>query len=157
MRQPKQKQFAPQISLQRLSSKSTNLQSLIRQAAQRRSLEDILNETLPAAFKEKFQLNSFSNGLLVLTCSSAAVMTKFRFSQDQFLSMLNAKIHPEKATHIRIKIRPAGSFQKKNAAKAMHQQKPLSKKNAQILLEEAEHTDDTKLKNILLQLAKRTD
>lgn len=157
MRQPKQQQFAPKISLKRLSAKSNNLQSLIKQAANRKSLEELFNETLPAAFKGKFQINSFNQGKLVLTCSSAALMTKFRFSQDQVISMLNAKIHPEKIAHINIKVRPRSSYSKENAKKPVDPQQHLSKKNAQILLEEAEHTDDIKLKEILRQLARHTE
>jgi hypothetical protein len=157
MRQPKQQQFAPKISLKRLTAKSNNLQSLIKQASERKSLEDILNETLPAAFKGKFMLNSFSQGVLILTCPSAALMTKFRFSQDQFLAMLNAKIHPEKVTQIKVKVRPHHMQPQKSAKNTTQAQNRLSKKNAQILLEEAEHTDDLKLKEVLLQLAKHSD
>ncbi len=157
MRQPKQQQFAPKISLKRLSTKSNNLQTLIKQAANRKSLEALFNETLPTSFKGKFQINSFDQGTLILTCTSAALMTKFRFSQDQVLSMLNAKIHPEKVAHLTIKVRPRGGHSKEKAKKPIATAKYLSKKNAQILLEEAEHTDDLKLKEILRQLARHSD
>lgn len=157
MRQPKQRQFAPLISLKRLSAKSNNLQSLIKQASERKSIEDVLNETMPTPFKGKFQINSSTQGVLVLTCSSAALMTKFRFSQDKFLSMLNAKIHPEKITQIKIKVRPQSSSTKKTSENITSPSAHLSKKNAQLLLEEAEHTDDLKLKEVLLQLARHSD
>ncbi|KZZ33092.1 DciA family protein, partial [Oleiphilus sp. HI0117] len=157
MRQPKQQKFAPKISLKRLSAKSNNLQSLIKQAASRKSLEVLFDETLPSAFKGKFQINAFSQGRLTLTCSSAALMTKFRFSQEQVISMLNAKIHPERIEQIKIKVRPKGAFSNKAPIDTPSTPKHLSKKNAQILREEAEHTDDLKLKKILLQLARHTD
>jgi hypothetical protein len=124
----------------------------MKQATAKQSLEELINETLPSTFKGQFKLNTFSQGVLIMTCASAALMTKFRFSQDQFLSMLNARIHPQHVKQIKIKIRPTGLSRNEKAQQA-NTQKKLSKKNAQILLEEAEHTDDLRLKEVLSKLA----
>ena len=156
MRQPKQEQFSPKISLRKLSAKSFNLQTLIKQAASRKSLEDVFNDSLPEPFQNKFQINSFEQGLLILTCQSAALMTKFRFFQNQILESLNKKV--QDISSIKIKIRPVSSTNRTNKKLSLpNSQQHLSKKNAQILIEEAEHTNDVKLKEILIQLAKHGD
>ncbi len=158
MRQPKQQPFAPKISLKKLSNKSYNLQSLIKQASKRKTLEQRFNESLPALFRGKFQVNTLNNGALTLTCQSAALMTKFRFSQTKTINAFN-QANPEQTIRtIKIKVRPTNiSSGTQTKAATNKQQKQLSKKNAQILQEEAEHTDDVKLKEILLQLAKHGD
>lgn len=85
-------------------------------------------------------------------------MTKFRFSQTKVIEAFNQANPEQTITTIKIKVRPTNtaSVTQKKAATKQHP-KQLSKKNAQILQEEAEHTDDVKLKEILLQLAKHGD
>lgn len=79
-------------------------------------------------------------------------MTKFRLVQDQVIGNLNTLISPKKVSKIQIKIRPNINTNKKKA-KLPPPQRSISKKNAQILLEEAEHTEDQDLRNILTKLA----
>lgn len=156
MRQPKQKALAPLLSLQKLSQKSNSIASLIQLANNRQSLDDSLNQCLPDPLKGHFKANSIHEQTLTLTCSSAKFMTRFRFIQDDILSKLNTLITPNKVQMIQIKVRPNIQFkpeQIKPKAIARH----LSKKNAQILLEEAEHTEDQNLKNILTSLAKHAE
>lgn len=156
MRQPKQRQLAPLISLKKLSNRSQTIRSLIKQAETRTSFEEVLDDVLPPVFKGKFQILSTEGGTLTLSCPSASLMTKFRFSLNTILNDLNTRISPRRISNIRIKIRPStlGQNQKKKPKTKKH---TISKKNAQILKEEAEHTDDEKLKDVLLRLAEHSE
>tara|TARA_R110001599_G_scaffold59056_2_gene163712 strand:- start:1690 stop:2163 length:474 start_codon:yes stop_codon:yes gene_type:complete len=156
MRQPKQKALAPLLSLQKLSRKSNSIASLIQLANSRQTLDDLLNQCLPDLLKGHFKVNSINEQTLILTCSSAKLMTRLRFIQDDILSKLSTLIAPNKVDMLQIKVRPniqAKPEQTKPKAIPRH----ISKKNAQILLEEAEHTEDQNLKNILTSLAKHAD
>tara|TARA_R110002167_G_scaffold295648_1_gene500139 strand:+ start:481 stop:954 length:474 start_codon:yes stop_codon:yes gene_type:complete len=156
MRQPKQKALAPLLSLQKLSRESSSIASLIKLANSRQSLDDSLNRCLPAPLKGHFKVNDINNQILTLTCSSAKLMTRFRFMQDDIVSQLNTLIAPKTIHMVQIKVRPNIQFKpEQNKPKAISRH--ISKKNAQILLEEAEHTEDQNLKNILTSLAKHAD
>jgi len=152
MRQPKTSPLAPLISLNRLSQKSFSIANLLKLANNRQSLDTLLDQHLPEIYKGHLKVNSFHDGKLVLTCSSAKLMTRFRFVQDQIIESLNSEILSEKILSIQIKIRPNINS---NAAKPKSEQtqRNISKKNAQILLEEAEHTEDQNLRKILTTLA----
>lgn len=155
MRQPKNQALAPLISLQKLSQQSYSIANLIGLAKQRQSLDDKLNQCLPDLYKTHFKVNQVENSILFLTCDSAKLMTRFRMIQDQTISQLNTLISPQKITSIKIKIRPNSNFDVRQTAKQFHRH--ISKKNAQILIEEAEHTVDQNLKNILTNLAKHAE
>lgn len=153
MRQPKNHAFAPLISVQKLSQKSSDLARLMALAGSRLSIDDLLNQCLPDFFKEQFKINNFENNTLVLTCNSAKLMTRFRFIEDEVMRSLNKKITPQHIQRIKIKIRPNAGHQPQKSSKPTHAARSISKKNAQILLQEAEHTEDKKLKDILISLA----
>tara|TARA_R110001592_G_scaffold140266_5_gene361043 strand:+ start:6778 stop:7251 length:474 start_codon:yes stop_codon:yes gene_type:complete len=156
MRQPKNHALSPLLSLQKLSQKSKSIANLILMANSRQTFDDILNQCLPDPLRGHFKANSIDDNILVLTCTSAKVMTRFRFIQDDVLSKLNIFIAPKKILKIHIKVRP--NIQFKPATKETKKpHRSISKKNAQILLEEAEHTVDQNLKNILTNLAKHAD
>lgn len=156
MRQPKNQTFAPLISLQKLSQRP-ELAKLISQAGSRLSMDTLLNESLPEAFAGQFKINSFEQNTLVLTCNSAKLMTRFRFVEGEVIQSLNKKISPQRVQDIKIKIRPDTSQASSRSPRPVSQTKSLSKKNAQILREEAEHTEDKKLKEILINLSKHAD
>jgi len=111
-------------------------------------------------FKNQFQVNAIEQQTLILTCHSASLMTRFRFKQQDIITQFNQKIRPKHIDNIKIKIRPkqrnTGPDTPHSRNKTQTTQRTISKKNAQILNEEAEHTDDIKLKNILLRLAKHS-
>jgi hypothetical protein len=156
MRQPKQQALAPLLSLQKLSQRSNSIANLIQMAKNRQSLDDILNQCLPDLLKGQFKANGINESTLILTCTSAKLMTRFRFIQDDVLSKLNIFLKPNNIRTIQIKVRP-NTQHKANMKDSKVFQRSISKKNAQILLEEAEHTVDQKLKNILTNLAKHAD
>ena len=156
MRQPKNQAFAPLISLQKLSQRS-DLAKLLSQASSRLSMDTLLNESLPEVFAGQFKINSLEQNTLILTCNSAKLMTRFRFIESDVIDSLNKKITPQRIQSIKIKIRPDASKTSSTTAGNNSPARSLSKKNAQILLEEAEHTEDKKLKEILINLSKHAD
>ena len=164
MRQPKQAKFAPKLNIAKLTNNSFSIRKLLNQANSRISLTDLVNDSVSALFKRKFQVNSLENHQLTLTCQSASLMTRFRFSEEDVKKQLNQRIKPDYVDKIEIKIRPKifNQDHQKNILEnnnteyfnsQVSSQIKLSKKNAQLLLEEAEHTEDQKLKTALLRLA----
>jgi hypothetical protein len=156
MRQPKQKALAPLLSLQKISRKSNSLANLMQLANNRQTLDDLLNQCLPELLKSHFKANSINGQILTLTCSSAKLMTRFRFIQDEVLLKFNSLIAPNTVHTIQIKVRPNMQI-KTETPQPKTIPRHISKKNAQILLEEAEHTEDQNLKNILTSLAKHAE
>ena len=156
MRQPKNKALAPLISLQKLSQKSNSIASLIQMANNRQSLDNTFNQCLPEPLKGHFKANNIKDNTLILTCTSAKLMTRFRFIEDDALLKLNKIIAPKKILIVQIKVRPNIQY-KPASTETKKSHRCISKKNAQILLEEAGHTADQNLKNILTNLAKHAD
>jgi len=148
-RQPKHKQLVQVLNAKRITARSSELNTLLKRASNLQSLSDAFNESVPALFKNKFQVNGIQNNLLILTCQSASLMTRLRFNKNTIITQFNKQIKPNFITDLKVKIRPG---QYKKLAPKVH--RTLSKKNAQILAEEAELTEDKKLKAILIQLAK---
>jgi len=164
MRQTKQTPFSPNIGLQRLTKKSHGLRLLLKQASKRNTLTEIFDSSVASLFVGKFEVNGISDQILTLTCPSAALMTRFQCNKAQVINQINIRIAPQKIQNIKIKVRPRQFIQnlKPNSsdnngriadAPTTQTKNKISKKNAQILHEEAEHTDDIKLRNILNRLA----
>jgi len=151
-RQPKLKQLAQALNAKKITNRSSELRFLLSHANELQTLSDTFNESVPELFKNKFIVNSIQNHTLILTCQSASLMTRLRFNKQAIIDQFNFKIKPNHITDLKIKIRP-GQFNKSNAITT----RVLSKKNAQILKEEAELTEDKKLKAILVQLAKHAE
>ena len=156
MRQPKQHALAPLLNQQRLSQRSKSIANLVQMANSRQTLDNLLDQCLPDILKKQLKANNINESNLILTCNSAKLMTRFRLIQDDVLSKLNKLIAPNKILTVQIKVRPNIQINP-DTTKTKGIQRSISKKNAQILLEEAEHTVDQNLKNILINLAKHAD
>jgi len=150
-RQPKIKQLAPLLNAKKITNASSELSSLLNRASKLQNLSDVFNESVPALFKNKFHVNCIQDNILILTCQSASLMTRLRFNKNTIIDQFNYRIKPNYISDLKIKIRP-GQFKKATPTIT----RTLSKKNAQILTEEAELTEDKKLKAILIQLATHT-
>jgi len=147
-RQPKIKQLAPLLNTKKITKESSELSTLLSRASQLQSLSDAFNESVPPLFKNKFHVNCIQDNILILTCQSASLMTRLRFNKNTIIDQFNYRIKPSSIIDLKVKIRP-GQFKKQAPAIT----RTLSKKNAQILTEEAELTEDKKLKAILIRLA----
>ena len=147
-RQPKIKQLAPLLNAKKITNASSELSSLLNRASKIQNLSEVFNESVPTLFKNKFHVNCIQDNILILTCQSASLMTRLRFNKNTIIEHFNYRIRPNHITDLKIKIRP-GQFKKPTPTFT----RTLSKKNAQILTEEAELTEDKKLKAILIQLA----
>ncbi len=122
-------------------------------ASSRIPLEVTIKEALPEQFKDKLIFTQLHDDMLIFTCHSAKIMTQFRFFQDEVIASLNRTLSPRRIKTIKIKIRPNNLSTPRSKIEV---KRTLSKKNAQILLEEAEHTEDSELKDILITLAKHS-
>lgn len=146
--QPKQKPLAKLLSASNIPGRSRELGSLIKLAEQLQTLDSILNESVPALYKNQFQANGIKNRTLTITCHAASLATRLRVDKQTIIANMNDRLPHSLIQDIHIRIRPA-SF-KNNSGSA---ERTLSKENAQMLLEEAEQVDDKNLKEILVRLA----
>lgn len=122
---------------------------MMSQAGNLLQLNQAFERCLPKAMQGRFQVNSLQHRLLTITCSSATFATRFRLIQPQVMKDLQQQ-HQLQFDKVLIKIRPA-----KFEAKRPGIERKLSKENARLLATEAEHTIDSKLKEILSKLASR--
>lgn len=151
-RQPKHKSLANALSLEKLTSQSGDLENLIQKANQLQQFADIVNQCFPPLFKGKLQINGLNQGTLILTSPSAALATRFRMNQNEVLALLRQRMPRHPVHEIKIRIRPNKVRQEQPKAKPT-----LSKENALILKEEAGHTNDKRLRDVLTKLAMHAD
>lgn len=151
-RQPKRSRLSNAISLDKITSQSGELESLIQKANQLNNFTSIVNDCLPDFLKEKVLVNGLKQNALILTCPSAALATRIRMHQQDILSKLHLAMPRHRVASIKIKIRP-GKFH----SSLPETKRTLSKENAQLLREEAGRTDDLKLRDILTRLADHAD
>jgi len=147
-RQPKIKQLAPLLNATKITNASSELSSLLNRASKLQNLSEAFNESVPTLFKNKFHVICIQDNILILTCQSASLMTRLRFNKNTIIDQFNYRIKPNYISDLKVKIRP-GQFKRTTPITT----RTLSKKNAQILTEEAELTEDKKLKAILIRLA----
>ncbi len=131
-----------------LTKRKTSINRLFRQAQAVIRLEALLNPLLPELLRGKFKVANIQSDALVLITESAALATRFRFSQGEILAILAKTPGFQRIKQIRVKIRPNRHFRPRQK-KALH----ISRENAQLLVEEAGHTQDDNLRKVLLKLA----
>lgn len=151
-RQPKKRQLATALGLEKLTECSSDLSRLLSTANQLSHYDQAFEQILPHFLQGCFHVNSISKSHLVLTCSSATMATRFRMTQKQVIEQLNRQTDLA-IQHVKIKIRP-GNLQ---STEQRQTRRKLSKKNAQLLEKAAEQTEDQKLKLVLQKLAAHGD
>lgn len=151
-RQTRHRPLSDVLEIKTISKYSNELRTLIRQAEKNQSIDSIVEDVLPMMFRGLFRVNSLNQGLLTLTCSSAAMATRFRFEQDSILNLLQIRFGASKVRRIAIRIRPISNSKTKTI-----NNRHISKENAQLLLQEAGRTDDQSLQQVLEKLAGRSE
>jgi hypothetical protein len=151
-RQTRHRPLSDVLELGTITKYSSELRQLIRQAEKNESIDSIVEDVLPIMFRGLFQVTSLAGSTLTLTCSSAALATRFRFEQDSILRLLQARFGASKVRQISIRIRPIS----KSKAR-IENNRSISKQNAQLLLEEAGRTKDPSLQQALEKLARRSE
>ena len=148
-RQPKRRPLAEALSLSKLTECSSDLSRLLTQAENLNRFELIFEQLLPDFLKGQLHINYIDQHGLVITCASATLATRFRMTERQIVERLNRQTGLS-IRKVKLKIRPK-SLQKAN----IETKRTISKRNAQLLESEAGHTQDDKLRQVLLRLAAR--
>lgn len=125
------------------------LNRLFQVARERAEEEERVLGSLPAGLAEKCRYGGFSDGELTLIVPHAALATRLRYQQYEILQILRQDERFRNAWRIRTRIAPPHFHRKADPIK-----RTLSNKNAQLLEEEAGHTKDEGLRDILLKLAR---
>src|SRR5690606_41888204 len=109
-------------------------------------------QTVPSAMPDELlkgtRFVSCQDGELVLSTDTASKATRLRFRQHEIMEALRENELFCFVWKMRIKVAPARFQPRKKAEKA-----PLSKENARLLSEEAGHTKDKALREVLEKLA----
>lgn len=125
------------------------LNRLFQAARERGEEEAQALASLPAGLAEKCRYGGFCDDELTLIVPHAALATRLRYQQYEILQTLRQDERFRNAWRIRTRVAPP-HFQRQ----AEPTKRSLSNKNAQLLEEEAGHTKDEGLRNILLKLAR---
>ncbi|MGO1462032.1 MAG: DciA family protein [Marinobacter sp.] len=124
------------------------LRELMAKANTHSMAEEQVRASLPTALQAGTRFVSCSDGELVLSAESAGKASQIRFRQHEIMENVRENELFRFVWKLKVKVVPP-RFHDKPPAKKI----PLSKENAQLLKEEAGHTKDTKLREILEKLA----
>lgn len=129
---------------------SPALQTLVEQALNHIDLENQVIEALPPHLRKQCRFAQYHDGSLTLVTSSSALAAQIRLYQHEILSTLREQQAIfQFAWSLKVKV----ALDTAPPARAVMRE-PISKKNAQLLEEEARHTDNQALRDVLLRLAR---
>ncbi|WP_372964923.1 DUF721 domain-containing protein [Marinobacter sp.] len=126
----------------------STLKQLIAKAGVHIEAEQIVLSAIPDDLVEGTRFVACQDGELVLSTDTASKATRLRFRQHEIMELLRENELFRFVWKIRIKVVPARFKARKKAEKV-----PLSKENARLLSEEAGHTKDKALREVLEKLA----
>ena len=125
------------------------LNQLFLAASQRGEEEARVLGGLPDLLRNKCRYGGFKDGELTLIVPHSALATQVRYQQYEILQALRKEALFRNAWRIRTRVAPVRTVHSPEPVK-----RSLSDKNARLLEEEAGHTKDEGLKNVLLKLAR---
>lgn len=128
--------------------KTPVLKELVARAELHRQAEEEVLAALPAALVKGTRFVSCQEGELVLTAETAGKASQIRFRQHEIMEKLRENELFRFVWKLKIKVAPP-RFREKPVFK----KEPLSKENARLLKEEAGHTKDKALREVLEKLA----
>ena len=135
-----------------LNNSTTGLGSLIARAQQVGRLQKIFHQSLPSNLKDSgIEFASSVNGVISVIVPNALTANQIRMTQHEILQHLRQFSEFEFIYQIKPKVRPQVERprQKRRAT-------PISKQNAELLLQEARHCGDEELRKVLESLATHT-
>ncbi|WP_303291496.1 DUF721 domain-containing protein [Marinobacter sp. SS5-14b] len=127
---------------------SSTLKELMAKAGLHIQAEQTVLTAIPEELVKGTCFVSCQNGELVLSTDTASKATRLRFRQHEIMEALRENDLFRFVWKIRIKVAPARFKSRKKVEKV-----PLSKENARLLSEEAGHTKDKALREVLEKLA----
>ncbi|SFR73467.1 Protein of unknown function [Marinobacter daqiaonensis] len=124
------------------------LRDLMARTALHRSTEKLVLEALPENLAGNVRFVSYREGELVLQVDNATQASQLRFRQQEVMATLRRNETFQFVWKFRIRVQPA-RYRIERKSKPM----TLSKENARLLKEEAGHTKDKALREVLEKLA----
>jgi len=128
--------------------KTPGLKDLVAKAELHRQAEEEVLAALPKDLIKGTRFVSCKEGELVLTAETAGKASQIRFRQHEIMERVRENELFRFVWKLKVKVAPA-RFREKPAFK----KEPLSKENARLLKEEAGHTKDKALREVLEKLA----
>lgn len=133
------------------SGQSRTLQAILSKAEHHRRAEATLLAALPEALREGVRFVSSHEGDLVLSAPTSVTASQLRMRQHEILSALREADILQFAWRLTIRVRPG-----RHQPAVNHPPRTLSNENARLLEEEAGHTKDKALREVLEKLASHT-
>jgi hypothetical protein len=130
------------------TGRSPTLKELIDRAERHKQAEAQVLDAIPPALLQGTRFVSCKEGELILSADSAGKASQIRFRQHEIMEKLRENELFRFVWKLKVKVAPA-RFQEK----APRRKIALSKENARLLKEEAGHTKDKKLREVLEKLA----
>lgn len=127
---------------------SHHLRELVARATVHQKAEQRVLKSLPEALAKGVRFVSYRDGELVLQTDSATRASQLRFRQQEIMADLRREEAFEFVWKLKVKVRPERYSLKKPPSPMT-----LSKENARLLEEEAGHTKDKALREVLEKLA----
>ncbi len=136
----------------RLTPESTRpastLNDLLSKAQLHVQAERAVLAAVPAPLNAQIRFVSFHDGDLTLSAENATTASQLRYRQHEVLEALRQQEPFRFAWKLTVKVRPA-----RHQHRRTRSMQPLSNENARLLKEEAGHTKDKKLREVLEKLA----
>lgn len=127
---------------------TSKLRELMAKAQVHQSAEQTVMEALPKELAPGTRFVSCQEGELVLATDTASKATRLRFRQHEIMEALREHELFRFVWKLRVKVSPA-----RYRARQKTEKTPLTKENARLLKEEAGHTKDKALREVLEKLA----
>ncbi len=135
-----------------LNSPTSGLGSLIERAQQVNRLQKMFTQSLPINLKDSgVEFACVINGVITVLVPNALAANQIRMQQHEILKHLRQFPEFEFIYQIKPKVRPHAERQKRK-----RKVNPISKQNAELLLQEARHCGDEELRKVLESLATHT-
>lgn len=129
-------------------SRASTLRELMTKAGQHAQAEQQVIAALPASLAQGSRFVSCKEGELAIATDTAAKASQIRFRQQDIMAAVRKNELFRFVWKLKVKVLPS-RFSERPERKIT----PLSKENAQLLKEEAGHTKDQQLREVLEKLA----
>lgn len=124
------------------------LRELLARAEVHRDAEHHVIAALPENLRTGTRFVSYHDGELTLSTQTAAVATQLRYRQQEIMAALREEAPFQFVWKLKVKVAPPRFVHETRRTMT-----PLSNENARLLIEEAGHTKDKKLREVLEKLA----
>lgn len=132
-------------------SRSPTLNDLLQKAEWHRQAETRVLVAIPEQLQAGTRFVSCHDGELILSTETASVATQLRYRQHDIMARLREDELFRFVWKLTVKVAPP-----RFSAARPRSMTPLSNENARLLQEEAGHTKDKKLREVLEKLASHT-